>query len=176
MADNGDETPPAREPQRGLGQLDAGGASVAQGAIDPELQVVYQRSGQVRQNLAELRIAQAHGQTDRATAARKTLIALGVDVEALEAREAAQSAAADKPVDASRQPPEGRSTTPPAQVKTASTPEVRAPLGGPQTPGPAPSGGKAASSSATPASSGAKSTPPAPPAPPPSPPSSTSKK
>lgn len=158
MADKDEtETTPTREPEYALGKLDAGGAPVAQSGESEFSGVAYQMAGQVRQNLAELRVARAHGQREREHAARKTLIALGVDVDALEAQEQKASTTGDKPVDARRQPPEGRSTTPPSQVRTqapTSTPtEVKAPLGGSST-----TGTGSGSSGAKPASQGSSTT------------------
>jgi hypothetical protein len=79
--------------------------------------VHYARSGQVRQALGELRNARALGNRERERAARKTLQAQGFDLDAHE-RGYHQSTAGDNPVDARRQPPEGRSATPPGTVRT----------------------------------------------------------
>jgi hypothetical protein len=71
----------------------------------------YARSGQVRQALGELRNARAHGNETLQWDAEKRLKNLGFNLETHEQR-------GDKPVDARRQPPEGRSATPPARVQT----------------------------------------------------------
>ncbi|MGH3546690.1 MAG: hypothetical protein ACRDQU_00890 [Pseudonocardiaceae bacterium] len=84
--------------------------------FDPELHVAYQRAGQVRQALAELRNAQGQGNTTRVEAAEKHLAGLGYHHPKPTAAE--EPPAAGKPVDAKTQPPEGRSATPPAQIKT----------------------------------------------------------
>lgn len=104
-------------PLRPVSHIDMGGVPVSAGVEDSELGVSYQRAGQVRQNIAELRIAKGHGNVERIKAARKGLEALGFDVEKWE-REHSESAAEGGPVDARRQPPEGRSATPPIQVRT----------------------------------------------------------
>lgn len=121
---------------RELSQMDVGGESVESSADDEEFGVAYQRAGQIRQGLAELRLATAHGNEDRQRAARKNLEAQGFDVEAHEARQKRKSAkASDKDTDASRQPPEGRSATPPSQVRTDAPTAKTAPASAPSKPG-----------------------------------------
>jgi TolA-binding protein len=113
--------------------------------------VHYARSGQIRQALGELRNARALGNRERERSARKTLEAQGFDLDAHE-RGHHQSTGGDKPVDARRQPPEGRSATPPGTVHTQA----------PTTPtASGPSAGTGTSTQATPA----KATPAASPAP-----------
>lgn len=159
MAD--EDTPPPRP----VSHIDVGGVPVSAGVEDSELGVSYQRAGQVRQNLAELRIAKGHGNVERIKAARKGLEALGFNVEKWE-QEHSEAAAGGESVDARRQPPEGRSATPPSQIRTGEPhPEAAKPapqrsgsttaqIPEPGTPSSKPSPPASSPSSSTPSSSG----------------------
>jgi len=134
MADDKTPATPTREPQTGPGQLDAGGTQVTAVAQNKELGVAYQSAGQVRQALAELRNARAHGNDERVKAATKVLEAQGFDLDAWEARQK-RSTPGDKSVDARKRPPEGRSATPPGQVRTDAPSPPPPPAAEPLAPG-----------------------------------------
>jgi len=94
--------------------------------VDVALGVAYQRAGQVRQALAELRNNEGpDGNPTRAHAARKHLAELGYNPPKGDAspRATKDGTAA---VDARKQPPEGRSATPPSTVKAAAESPTRA--------------------------------------------------
>jgi hypothetical protein len=93
----------------------------------------YARSGQVRQALGELRNARAHGNETLQWDAEKRLKNLGFDLEAHEQR--GSDTSGDKTVDARRQPPEGRSATPPARVQTEVPSTPAEPSGAASAPG-----------------------------------------
>lgn len=89
----------------------------AERVADDELGVPYQVAGQVRQALGELRNAEGTGNTERAKAARKTLIALGYEPPAAKSTDADAEQSPKAVLDARKQPPEGRSATPPQSVR-----------------------------------------------------------
>lgn len=95
-----------------------------------ELGVSFQRAGQVRQALAELRNNSGpDGNATRRAAAEKHLAELGYNPpkDAKDKDTADASASGGKTaVDARKQPPEGRSATPPTAVTTASMPGMSA--------------------------------------------------
>lgn len=120
-----------------------------------EMGVEYQRAGQVRAALGQLRNARGQDNATLVRDAEKRLAALGFDLVAHE-RGQRQSPAGDKSVDARRQPPEGRSASPAGQVTTDA----------PTTPTASPSStGTGTSAQATPAKAASTSSPPV--APPP---------